>query len=519
VTEPRFRPWEHPTGPGLIAELKSGALWPAESPTGWLERTSYLPTPRSGGGAGPGDTANYARISDDPGSRRRGVDRQLRDGREVIARMGLRAYDEYQDDDVSAFRPNPRRERRQDFKRLWADIEAGHIRNLVLWRPDRLCRDGHEGEDLIDLFVKHHVLLIPHTGLPADLSTPEGEKWFRDAVSNGRYESRVLSMRATRAARDYAEQGLLGGGGGRPFGYESDKVTIREEEAAVIRTLADRADAGESLRSLCLWLIDSGVPTVHGGPWSTTVLRTMLTSGRIAGRRDYKGDDVALAIWPGIITPEQSDRIRTLVEGRRRLNVQPARRYLLTGGRARCHRCREGLVARPKGDKRRNYICAKPPVARGCGGVAILAEYLEGHVVGQVLARLDTPAVWEALRHPEQGDPQAAIVEEIARKRAKREESDALWREDAITREQYLRNSSTLRAEIDALARRLARGNRVIVFRGIDDAAALRARWDELGVDRQQGILDALIDHVTVRAANHGRNRFDPRRFEIEWKV
>jgi DNA invertase Pin-like site-specific DNA recombinase len=480
-----------------------------------LQRSSYLPTPRPGEGAGPGDTANYARISDDPGSRRRGVDRQLRDGREVIARMGLRTYDEYVDNDRSAYK---RLTRRQDFQRLCADIETGHIRHLVFWRPDRLCRDPGEGDRVLDLCVDNHVIFIPHNGIPVDLSSPEGEKWWRDAVNNARFESRVISLRSTRAARDYATQGLLNGGGGRPFGYEDDQVTIREEEAAVIRTLADRAAARESLRSLCLWLIDSGTPTVHGGRWSTTALRRILTSGRIAGRRDYRGDDVALAIWPGIITPEQSDQIRTLVEGRRRLNVQPPRRYLLTGGRARCHRCRAGLVARPR-EGRRNYVCPTPPIARGCGGVAVLADYLEGHVVGQVLARLDTPAVWEALRHPEQGDPQAAIVEEIGRRRAKLDECDALWREDAISRDQYLRNGAALRAEIDALARRLARGNRVLVFRGIDDAAALRVRWDEIGLDRQQAIVDALIDHVTVRAANHGRHHFDPDRFEIEWKV
>lgn len=59
----------------------------------------------------------------------------------------------------------------------------------------------------------------------------------------------------------------------------------------------------------------------------------------------------------------------------------------------------------------------------------------------------------------------------------------------------------------------------MIVFRDLDDARALRLRWEALEVDRRHAILDVLVDHVTVRPANHGRNRFDPNRFEIEWKV
>ena len=466
--------------------------------------------------SGPGDTANYARISDDPSSKRRGVDRQLRDGRLVIARLGLRIYDEYVDNDRSAYK---QLDRRQDFKRLCADIEAGHINQLVIWKPDRMARDQVDGSRVLDLCVAHNVRITLHNGMCIDLSTPEGEKRWVEGVASARFESRLISMRTKLAARDYASQGLLGGGGGRPFGYEADKLTVREEEAAIIRTLADRLEAGESMRSLCLWLIDRKIPTVHGGPWSTTVLRRMLTTGRIAGRRDYLGEDVHSAPWPQIISPEQSARLRTTIEGRQRLNVQPPRSYLLTGGRARCDRCGEGLVARPKGGGRRAYHCAKPPVARGCGGIAVLAEYLEGFVVERVLDRLDSSAVWEALRHPEEGDPQAPLVERIRRLRAKQEDNDQLWREDAIPRASYVSNSAALRAEIDVLARRLARGNRVVVFRDLSDAQALRARWAELGIDRQRAIIDVLIDHVTVRRANHGRNRLDPGRFEIEWKV
>jgi DNA invertase Pin-like site-specific DNA recombinase len=467
--------------------------------------------------AGVANAANYARISDDPGSRRRGVNRQLADGRLVAARLGLTIYADYVDNDKSAYR---RQERRQDYARLCADVEAGLIRYIIFWRADRLHRTVLPSEAFLDLCIQHHVLLVPHSGLVVDPALPEGQKWFRDQVSASLYESQVQSLRGTRAGADYASKGLLNGGGGdRPYGYQKDRLTICEPEAAILRMCAERADAGESMRSLCLYLNREGIPTVRGGPWKPTVLRNILVKGRTSGLRSYHDEVVAKAVWPRIISPEQRDRIRARLAARQRLHIHPPRAYLLTGGRARCYRCRHGLVARPKQDGRRNYVCAKPPAFSGCGSVAILADYLEAEVIEQILSRLDSPAVWEALQHPEPGDPQADMVEQIARKRAKIEEADALWREDAISREQYLSHTRTLRAEIELLARRVASSNRVIVLRGFEGAAMLRARWQEIGIDRQRGIVDVLIDQVTVTAAIRGRNRFDPRRVDIAWKV
>ena len=97
--------------------------------------------------AGVANAANVARISDDPGSRRRGVSRQLADGRLVAARLGLVILDDYVDNDKSA---NRRPERRQDYQRLCADIEAGLIRYVIFWRVDRIDRQPRAGEDWID---------------------------------------------------------------------------------------------------------------------------------------------------------------------------------------------------------------------------------------------------------------------------------------------------------------------------------------------------------------------------------
>ncbi|MEE3918228.1 recombinase family protein [Micromonospora sp. BRA006-A] len=93
---------------------------------------------------------------------------------------------------------------------------------------------------------------------------------------------------------ELAEAGSIYGGGPRPYGYnriyDSDgprRKILRDEinpsEAAIIRELARRALAGDTLRTLVRWLNREGITTSTGRQWSQQGLRTMLTSGRIAG--------------------------------------------------------------------------------------------------------------------------------------------------------------------------------------------------------------------------------------------
>ena len=66
---------------------------------------------------------------------------------------------------------------------------------------------------------------------------------------------------------ELARSGQNSGGGSRPFGFESDRVTVRAGEAKIIRELAERLLAGEALRSLCADLNMRGVRTTTGGEW------------------------------------------------------------------------------------------------------------------------------------------------------------------------------------------------------------------------------------------------------------
>ncbi len=209
-------------------------------------------------------------------------------------------------------------------------------------------------------------------------------------------ESDDKSRRIKRKALEMAQDGKISGGGTRPFGFGQDRRTIRASEAVVIVELKDRFLAGESLRSLCFDLNERGIHTTTGGEWVPNVLKRMLRSGRISGRREHKGEIVAKAEWPQIISPADSDRVRTLLADPTRRKNERARSYLLAGLLV-CGNCGEPLVSRPRADGRRRYVCARRPGSSACGKMAILAEDLEALVTEMVLQRLEGPALFRAL--------------------------------------------------------------------------------------------------------------------------
>ena len=62
----------------------------------------------------------------------------------------------------------------------------------------------------------------------------------------------------------------------------------------MIRQLAERYLAGESMGSRARWIQDQEILTVTGAPWRTSTVRTILANPRIAVLRTHNGEIVGL---------------------------------------------------------------------------------------------------------------------------------------------------------------------------------------------------------------------------------
>jgi site-specific DNA recombinase len=316
-----------------------------------------------------------------------------------------------------------------------------------------------------------------------------------------------------------ASAGLPHGGYRRPFGYAEDKITIVPAEAEVIRTLAERLVAGESLRSLASWLEAEGITTIGGGPWRTPTLRALLTSGRIAGLREHQGSVVGPAVWEPIITEPTRARILARLSEQARTGRRSPRRYLLSGT-LRCGKCEGVLFSSPRQDTRR-YVCLSGPDHGGCGRLTVVAAPVEDLITRAVLLRLDSPELADALSGRAAADEHtAALALALAEDRQQQEELGGLWAAKKIDTAGWLRARGDLEARIRETETKLARLTRSDALAGlVGNGEQLRAAWDGLNLTRQAAIVRAVLDHAVIGPGALGARTLDPDRVQPVWRL
>ncbi len=291
----------------------------------------------------------------------------------------------------------------------------------------------------------------------------------------------------------------------------------------VIREAAARILAGESLRSVSGDLTGRGILTATGRAWRPSGLRNMLRSARISGRREHHGQIVAPAVWPGIISPADSDRLRSLL-GRAGESAPPRRTprsYLLSGGLIRCALCGTPMVSQPRPDGIRRYRCAKGPGFAGCGRMATLAEPVEALVAEAVLQRLDTPELAAALAHTRQANTQVeALHTDLAADETMLDQLAQDYAAKTISHREWLAARQPIQQRVDTARRRLSR---LSPTHPIDEYAGrsqlLRDAWATLPLTRQHAIVRLILDHVAVSPAVRGRKNFDITRFHPLWRL
>lgn len=319
-----------------------------------------------------------------------------------------------------------------------------------------------------------------------------------------------------RKMDELAEAGMPHGGASRPFGYAEDRITIVPHEAEIIRDLAERLLAGDTLASLTRWLNDNDIPTVTGrGEWRGTTVRNLLRNPRLSGQRVHRGQIIGKAVWDPILTPEQTDRLRRLLDDPARRTTRAARRYLLAG-MLRCHKCNATLMSHPRKGVGR-YVCKTGADFRGCGGTQITAARVDELIVGAVLMRLDNPAVAAALadQHADNADA-AALAETIAQADDKLTELSNLWAADEITTDEWKTARASIEARRDKAARQLSRTTNTTALDGlVGNGQQLRGQWNDLNLNRQRAIVQAVLDHAVI---GPGSNRFDPSRVQPVWR-
>lgn len=451
--------------------------------------------------------AIYARISKDPTGNLLGVERQQRACHDLCAARSWPVVAVHVDDDLSGFTGR----HRPAYEQLVDQVKSGDVDVIVAWHVDRLTRHPRQLEDLIDLLEATNTTVVTVQAGEFDLATAAGRMTARVVGAVARSESETKSERIRAKHVELAERGQIPGGGRRPFGFEADRVTIRLDEAVLVREGADRILAGDSVRSITRdWQV-RGVASVTGATWSPTTVRRLLRSARIAGLREHHGHVTATAVWPGIITPDEHRQLRTILDApdRDRTAGVIARTYLLTGW-VYCGRCNVRMTSRATGRRVPRYVCSKD--RGGCDRCGISAVGVEELVTGMLLARLDGQRV---RARPPRTSSGTTVVEDL--EQSLEQLAADHYADGVLSRGEYLAARQAVERRLDAARRRTAQDRRAAVLAPLveGDVAGV---WAGLGIDRQRAVVGAAIDRITVAPCARAANYFDPDRIDVTWR-
>lgn len=215
-------------------------------------------------------------------------------------------------------------EHRPELERLLADAESRQFDIVLVWSHERLTGrtvDLEQTLATLDAFGVEFHDVFNGIGQVTLASVRAEREWLAEV-------SRRVEETPSRASREVQQQlardGRVGNGGPRPFGFEADRRTVRASEARLIREAAEQILGGATSLDIRRSWTARGVATSTGAAWSTTAIRKVLTSPRVAGLRLHPRVGEVEAEWEPILDRETWDRLCELLS-------DPARRRSSAG--------------------------------------------------------------------------------------------------------------------------------------------------------------------------------------------
>ncbi len=389
-------------------------------------------------------------------------------------------------------------------------IDAGTVDVVIAWSLDRLQRNRRDEMRLYEACRDKGVTLSLVNGTDLDFATAAGRFVADSLGSVARLEVEMKSDRQRRAAEQAAAAGRRLGGR-RPFGYEQDGVTVRENEAQAIRDGYTAFLAGVPIAGIVRDWNGRGLLTGQGGTWKHDTVRASLLNPRYMGKRSYLGQIVAEAEWAALVPEDTWQAVHAVLMDPSRRSAPKGGRYLLTTI-ALCGVCDAPIHAGGNARKgHRGYRCSG-----SMGHFARLAEPVEEYVCDVVVARLSRPDAAALLADQERPDLDALRAEAMAL-RGRLDGVAAEFADGVLTASQLRTITTRLRDRLSDVEATMADAGRVDVLGPLVAAGDVQAVWDSLSIERQRAIIDLLMV-VRVMPPGRGTRNFKPETVVINWR-
>lgn len=259
--------------------------------------------------------AIYARVSRDRDGKSTSVEQQVTECRQyAVTKLHAEPDHVFTDNDISAYTGK----RRPAWEQLLAAATAGTIDAVIVWEQSRLTRTPAELEAYMHVCEPRSIPTYTVNAGTLDLTTDQGRMIARIVGATNRYEVDQLRGRVKRGMRARAGAGKPVGGR-RPFGFQPDRVTHLDDEAALIRDASHSLLRGDTIHGIARQWRATGSTTTTGKPWTTRTVREVLQRPRNAALAEHRGNILGNANWEPIVTIETWQQVCALL-------ADPARR-------------------------------------------------------------------------------------------------------------------------------------------------------------------------------------------------
>ena len=297
--------------------------------------------------------------------------------------------------------------KRPGLQRLLADVAAGKVDVILVYKIDRLTRSLLDFSKLVEAFDKSGVSFVSITQ-SFNTTTSMGRLTLNMLLSFAQFEREVTAERIRDKIAASKARGMWMGGT-PPLGYRPDgrNLAIVEEHAAVVRRIFERYLALGSVRAVAsdLFAHDIGVPertamtgrSMGGREFTRGQIYKILANPTYVGEIHHRGK-IHKGNQPSIIEPETWDAVQELLASNAQGDQPSAHvqtRSLLAGRLV--DEQGEPLVAThaTKGKVRYRYYVSKAlqhdPDADNTEGMRIPAKEIEAAVVNRMAESFDDP--------------------------------------------------------------------------------------------------------------------------------
>jgi site-specific DNA recombinase len=385
--------------------------------------------------------------------------------------------------------------RREGFDAAMVALREGEIDVLVVSDLDRLLRSWKDAATVDEVIRESGRTVVSSDG--RDVAA---DPYYAVHVGIAISESKRISKRVKAQAAQAKAKGRPQPSP-RAFGYEPGGMVVREPEARIVREVVRRLLAGEPMGAIVRDLASRGIVGTRGGSFSSTSLRGVITSPRIAAKPP--------ATWPAIISETDLQAVRAIFDRRQGRPYNPGRvRTYAYSGLLTCSVCHGRLVGSGGA-----YRCPEP-----CRKSYVSADHFEAAMDRRVLDYVTSEKFRQRvnLRLAELGDSAddlSAALEADRAELADSREMPARYR----TAEHDAREVE-LEQAIERTEARLATVPGLAALADLPGTrAALEAAWSSWTAEQRHARLVAVLKHIDVLPA-HGRHVFDPERIVPHWR-